>query len=437
MMTQLGASLVGLVDSIMVGHYSTADLAAVSFSNAIFFTIMVFSMGALMGLTPLVGYEIGKTDSNASRVAFLYHSGLRFTILLSLGMIAILGAGIPLLGHLGQEQEVVVAARPYYIFIVISIVPFLFFFMQKQFLEGLGNTMMAMLITMGMNLLNILLNWIFIFGHFGLPPMGAKGAGIATFISRLLMPILFWIVIRSQHSWRSYISAHNVQARWRDGMKELWHIGAPIGGQTFVETSLFTLSFIFVGWLGKEALAAHQIANQIADLTFMLAIGIGSATTIRVSHQLGKGDLYAVRMASNASIHLVLLMNTIGATIMISLRNYIPLLFTNDTEVIRIGSTLVLLAGIFQYADGLQTVGAAMLRGIRDVKMPMLFAFIAYIVISLPLGLALAFPLGLGAPGIWISFIVGLCLAAIFFHTRYRKKLRELATHELPQVYLP
>lgn len=197
-----------------------------------------------------------------------------------------------------------------------------------------------------------------------------------------------------------------------------------------LETFLFTLSFVIVGWLSKEALAAHQIANQIADMTFMLAIGIGSATTIRVSHQLGKGDFHAVKMAANASIHLVLVMNTIGAVLMISLRNYIPMLFTEDPEVIRIGSTLVMIAGFFQYADGLQTVGAAMLRGITDVRRPMWYAFIAYIAISLPLGLLLTFPCRLGAPGMWISFIVGLSVAALLFHIRFRKKIKEFAADD-------
>lgn len=191
MLTQLGASLVGLIDSVMVGHYATADLAAVSFSNAIFFTVMVFAMGAIMGLTPLVGFETGKMsddsgnahDAEKQRIASLLQNGVWFTLMLSLFMLALLGACIPLLGCFGQEEAVVTAARPYYICVVFSIVPFLFFCLQKQFLEGLGNTLAAMLISVFMNGLNIFLNWMFIFGHCGFEPMGAKGAGIATLIS--------------------------------------------------------------------------------------------------------------------------------------------------------------------------------------------------------------------------------------------------------------
>lgn len=437
MLTQVGASLVGLFDSIMVGHYATVDLAAVSLSNAIFFTIMVFAMGALMGITPLVGFEVGKIHSLASqqseeaqnstrRIASLLQNGISFTMILSGLMIILLSAVIPFLNRMGQEPEVIAVARPYYIMIVISIIPFLFFFLQKQFLEGLGNTIVAMMITMVMNGLNILLNWVFIFGHWGFPAMGATGAGIATLISRILMPVCFTIALLCHRHWRKYIQLFSRQlASWKEIMT-LARIGAPIGGQTLLEASTFTLSFIFMGWLCKEALAAHQVANQIADLTFMLAQGIGAATTIRVSHQLGKQDLYAVRMASNASIHLCLLMNTIGAVLMIAFRHSIPLLFTNDPAVIEIASTLILCAGLFQYADGMQCVGAAMLRGITDVKRPMVYAFVAYILIAMPVGLICMFPLKMGAPGMWVGFIFGLAIAAILFHLRFRKQLRKM-----------
>lgn len=437
MLTQLGASLVGLFDSMMVGHYATADLAAVSFSNAIFFTVMVFAMGALMGITPLVGYEIGHKEISGDRgedvrISSLLLNGIWFTVMLSVVMVVVLGGCIPVLDCFGQEESVVEAARPYYLCIVLSIVPFLFFCLQKQFLEGIGNTWVAMAISVFMNALNILLNWVFIFGHWGAPAMGATGAGIATLISRSIMPLLFLGAILLKRDWRIYFRLFKEQAHLFSGeqLKRLWKTGAPIGSQTTLETVLFTLSFIIVGWLGKEALAAQQIANQIADLTFMLALGIGSATTIRVSHQLGRGDIEAVRMASNASIHLVLFMNTIGAVLMISLRHLIPYLFTEDIAVIEIASVLILIAGLFQYADGMQAVGAAMLRGITDVKIPMVYAFVAYIVIALPIGLFCMFVLDWGAPGIWVGFIAGLSVAAVLFHARFRKLLKRMKSGE-------
>lgn len=434
MLTQLGASLVGFFDSIMVGHYATVDLAAVSFSNALFFTVMVFAMGALMGLTPLVGIQVGElaqTIENKNvihkRIASLFQNGMLFTVLLSVIMLVFLSACIPFLDRFGQDPEVIEVARPYYILIVISLVPFLFFSFFKQFLEGLGNTMVAMVITLLMNGLNILLNWVFIYGHWGFEAMGATGAGIGSLISRIGMPLCFWAVIAWHKEWKQYLRMSRQVFSWLR-IKELAKIGFPIGGQTLVESFLFTASFVIIGWISKEALAAHQVANQIADMTFMLALGIGSATTIRVSHQLGEGNIHGVRMASNASIHLVLLMNTIGAALMIGLRNYIPMLFTEDREVIAIASQLIVIAGMFQYADGLQAVGAAMLRGITDVKVPMVIAFVSYIVVGLSVGLLCAFPLKMGAAGIWIGFIFGLALAAICFHIRFRRLLHKIGT---------
>ena len=433
MLTQLGASLVGLFDSIMVGHYATVDLAAVSFANAIFFMAMVFAMGALMAITPLVGMKVGEINAHPDdkanirhKIAVLFQNGMLFTILQSVLMLILLGGCLPFLEYFGQDPEVIAVARPYYILIVISLVPFLFFTFFKQFLEGLGNTLVAMIITLTMNALNIFLNWIFIYGNCGFEAMGAPGAGIGSLISRIGMALCFALTIWFHRDWKYYIQTFSWSSfSWKE-IKQQIKIGFPIGAQTFLETFTFAASFVIIGWISKEALAAHQVANQIADLTFMIALGVGAATTIRVSHQLGEGNLHAVRMASNASIHLVLVINTIGAALMISLRNYIPMIFTEDQEVIAIASKLIIIAGLFQYADGLQAVGAAMLRGITDVKVPMVIAFVSYILVGLSVGLLCAFPLKMGAAGIWIGFIFGLALAAICFHIRFNRKYKQL-----------
>jgi MATE family multidrug resistance protein len=431
-LTQIGSALVGFFDSVMVGHYGTTDLAAVSFSNAIFFTIMVLAMGAIMGLTPLVGHEVGSLSNETNEEAIerkhlhissLLANGGIFTLILCALTLALLAPCIPFLGYFGQDVEVVSCARPYFTLIVLSIIPFNFFCLSKQFLEGLGNTTVAMIITLVCNLLNIGLNWIFIFGHWGCPAMGATGAGLATLIARIVMPICFFIVIWYKKEWRMYLtSIHKQMLSWQE-QKKLFRLGLPIGLQTFAETFLFTASFIIVGWISKEALAAHQVANQMADITFMLVLGIGSATTIRVSHQLGEGNIHGVRMASNASIHLCLLINIIGAIVMIGGRMWIPYVFTEDPKVVEIASTLLIFAGLLQFADGLQCVGAAMLRGIQDVKVPMKIALCSYIGITLPLGLILTFPLGLGAKGMWIAFVIALAIPAVLFHIRFRKQL--------------
>ena len=440
MLTQLGASLVGLFDSIMVGHYATVDLAAVSFSNALFFTVMVFAMGALMGLTPLIGIQVGKisdTTDNSDEstrlaeskniISSLFQNGMLFTILLSIMTLVLLGGCIPFLHCFGQDPAVVEVARPYFILIVISIVPFLFFTFFKQFLEGLGNTSVAMVITLVMNGINILLNWLFIYGNWGCPELGATGAGIGSLVARIGMPICFFVVMYFRREWKEYMTSMRWSKFKASVIKELTKIGFPIGVQTLMETIAFTAAFIFIGWISKEALAAHQIANQICDMTFMVILGIGSATTIRVSHQLGANNLHGVRMASNASIHLVLFINTIGAILMIGLRNQIPMLFTEDPEVIAIASKLVVLAGVLQLADGLQVVAASMLRGITDVKIPMFIALFSYTIVCISIGLFLAFPMGMGAVGIWIGFVVGLSVAAICLHIRFHWKFKQIS----------
>ena len=440
MLTQLGASLVGSFDSIMVGHYATVDLAAVSFSNALFFTVMVFAMGALMGLTPLIGIQVGKisdTTDNSDEstrlaeskniISSLFQNGMLFTILLSIMTLILLGGCIPFLHCFGQDPAVVEVARPYFILIVISIVPFLFFTFFKQFLEGLGNTSVAMVITLVMNGINILLNWLFIYGNWGCPELGATGAGIGSLVARIGMPICFFVVMYFRREWKEYMTSMRWSKFKASVIKELTKIGFPIGVQTLMETIAFTAAFIFIGWISKEALAAHQIANQICDMTFMVILGIGSATTIRVSHQLGANNLHGVRMASNASIHLVLFINTIGAILMIGFRNQIPMLFTEDPEVIAIASKLVVLAGVLQLADGLQVVAASMLRGITDVKIPMFIALFSYTIVCISIGLFLAFPMGMGAVGIWIGFVVGLSVAAICLHIRFRWKFKQIS----------
>ena len=404
-------------------------------------------MGALMGITPLVGHVHGRleklqkegtTDDEIAhkheQITSYLTNGLVFTALMSVLSLVLLAPCIGFLDAFGQEPEVVTCARPYYILIVLSIVPFLLFTFSKQFLEGLGNTTIAMLITIGCNLLNILLNWVLIYGHWGFQAMGAEGAGWASLIARCLMPVCFFIAMLCKADWRRYLTSMRRYLITRREVEHLLTIGMPIGLQSFAEAFLFTASFVIIGWISKESLAAHHIANQMADLTFMLALGIGSATTIRVSHQLGKGDLQAVRMASHASVHLCLLMNTIGAAIMIFGRNVIPYIFTNDPEVIPIASTLLIIAGTFQYADGLQCIGAAMLRGIQDVRVPMRIALFAYIGVALPLGLALTFPMGLGAKGMWIAFVIALAIPAVLFHVRFHRQMKRLKFNGLDEI---
>ena len=198
-------------------------------------------------------------------------------------------------------------------------------------------------------------------------------------------------------------------------------MGLPIGLQQMMEIFAFTFSVTLVGWISKEAVAAYQIANHMADLMFMVSIGIGAATVIRVSHQYGAGKIYDMHMAAHAALHMGLVWSLFGATVCIGGCGLIPEIFTEDAEVIRIAKPLLILCGLFQISDAMQCIGGSMLRGLADVRVPMIYAFVTYILITMPLGYILMFPVGLGVNGIWIAFIVGLTIAAVLMLTRWHK----------------
>lgn len=416
MLTQLGAAMAGIIDSVMVGHYGTTELAAVSFANAIFFTLMVFAMGSLMGITPLIGYAFVQGDKE--RVTTIFRSGLVYTILLSVAMMLLLLAILLVMPYMGQDPTVLRACVPYYMLAMISTLPFLLGVLEKQFLEGLGNTMVAMVVSITLNVVNIPLNWIFIFGHCGCPALGATGAGVATLIIRILQPIVLYVIIARRDEWKGYLL--RMKTTWTQVL-EVIKIGLPIGLQQTMEIVAFTGSVVFVGWISKEAVAAHQIANHLSDLFFMVSMGIGAATVIRVSHQYGAGKIHDMHMAADAAMHMGVLWSLVAATICLTCSRIIPMAFTEDEQVIEIASPLLILCGLFQISDALQCVGGARLRGLADVKVPMVIAFVTYIIITIPLGYILMFKANMGVNGMWVAFIVGLTIAAISMYIRWKQ----------------
>ncbi|MBO8460266.1 MAG: MATE family efflux transporter [Bacteroidetes bacterium] len=423
-LTQVGGGIVALMDNVMVGHLGAVELASVAFANSIFVLGQVFVMGAVMGLTPLVGQAFVQSD--LERVKALFYNALVFVCVLGLAVTLILGLVYPFFDYMGQDTNVVRWAKPYFLLQVFSLLPLLFFCLFKQFLEGLGNTKVAMIITLVANIVNIVLNYLLIYGKFGFPYWGVVGAGVATLISRILMAVGFFVYVRTNDSWWNYLKDITIDLFQARKVWTVARVGMPIGGHMLLECTAFALSAIMVGWLGAVPLAGNQIAQNISHLTFMLVVGIGSATTIRVSHRLGEKNFYALRMAGKASVHLCLLTNTLMAIFMIVFSRQIPRIFTTDMAVIDAAAPLLVLAGLFQISDGLQTVGASILRGLTDVKRPVIYAFISYICINLPLGYLLAFKFHMGASGVWIGFIVGLSIAAILFHVRCNRQINKL-----------
>lgn len=423
-LSQLGGSITQLADNIMVGHLGTVELAAVSFANTIFIIGMLFSIGITMASTPLIGQAYVQGE-HTKLTSYLQNSLLQ-VILTAIVISALLFALYPFMDDMGQEPDVVKLAKPYYILLVISLFPFLIFCFFKQFLEGLGSTKHAMIITIICNIVNIVLNYFLIFGTYGFPKWGIIGAGVATLVSRVLMPIMFLIIIRKKTDWWMFFNRFGKKVFSFKVLRELHSLGLPIAGQMVLEISAFAFSAIMVGWLGAVPLASHQIAQNISTIAFMVVLGISTATTIRVSHQLGLRDFKALRMAASASIHLCLATNFILGLLILSFRYIIPIAFTEDAAVIELAAQLLLFVGLFQLFDGMQSVGIGILRGLTDVKRPVIYAFISYICINLPIGYIFAFVFKMGAAGIWLGFVFGLGVAAILFHIRYRKRINEL-----------
>ncbi|WP_163717657.1 MATE family efflux transporter [Mangrovibacterium lignilyticum] len=423
-LSQVGQVTVSLVDNMMVGHSGTTELAAASFSNSIFILGMLMGMGMAMGVTPMVGRFFNKKDE--SQVASYLKNGLILHAITAVILLMIMVGVAFLLGRMGQPQEVADMAFPYFLVLVASIFPLLIFYSCKQFLEGMGNTKVAMVITLSTNLVNVVLNYFLIFGKFGFPELGLLGAGIATFIARLMMPFMIFAFMWHHPSFRR-ISRIARQAKVEVAkLRELLNIGFPIGTQIVVEVLTFSVGAVMMGWIGKEQLAAHQVAIGMASFTYMISLGVGASTTIHVSHEFGVNNFKLIRRLISAALHLIVLFMSTMGILFILFRSELPWMFTEDKAVIEVAANLLIIAALFQIFDGIQVALLSVLRGLSDVKMPMFLAFLSYSVIGLPISYLCAFQFGFGSIGVWIGFLFGLAAAASLFAYRLRKLLLKL-----------
>jgi MATE family multidrug resistance protein len=308
--------------------------------------------------------------------------------------------------------------------LVFSILPFQYFFIFKQYAEGLGNTRIAMAITISANFINIAFNYFLIYGKIGLPAMGLNGAGVATLISRLFMPLAFVLVYRHVDFFKPERTFHKKTIFNREAAIKLIRIGLPIAGQSIVEVLTFSLGSIMMGWLGEKALAAHQIVLSLASFTFMAASGLAAATTIKVSHYKGQNNKLAIVNSVKASLLMVTIFMLCSVTAFMLLRYKIPGWFVPDAEVIEIAGNLMLIAGFFQIFDGLQVISLGALRGLEDVKYPMLFLLIAYFAIALPTSYIASFVIKAGPQGIWLGYMLGLIMVATLLLFRFRWKMK-------------
>lgn len=426
-LTQLGQILTQFADNVMVGRYGGEDptpLAAVSFGGAVFFILFIASIGIALGLTPLIGELYAQGDR--TRSSRLLQNGILFYSLLGFVTAAVQYAVIPLMYRLGQPAEVVEMAIPYYRMLLFSMPFVMLFFAFKQFLEGVGNTKVEMVVTILVNLMNIGFNWIFIYGRMGFAEMGAEGAGLGTLLSRIIAPVLMIGYFYSRDKYRVYLDGFSPRNYSWEAVRSLLRMGLPIASQMFLEASAFVGTGIMMGWFDKETMSANQIATTIGNCAFMIVMSIGAATTIRVSHCYGARNIGELSLAAKASYHLVLAWNTFAAIVFITMRHIIPTLFTTNPQVIAVASQLMVFAAIYQLSDGIQNVSVGILRGIQDVRIIMPIAFVSYWLLNLPVGYLFGFTLGMGPSGLYLGFSFGLSAAAVMMILRIRRSIRKL-----------
>ena len=425
MLSNLGHVMIGVSDNVMVGHVGPIQLAAAGLATVIFNVLMLFGVGVSYAITPLVAAADGE-HNDKSIIETLRH-GLAINVVNGLVLVGVVMIGKNLLYHLDQPSEVVELSIPFLSIITFSLIPMLIFQSFKQFAEGLSNTKLALIIVILTNLLNITLNYILIYGHAGFPAMGLNGAGWATLISRVFMALSIAAYIYYTPAFKKYRSGFSIGNYTKTVFNKMLHIGIPAGVQFIFEVAAFDFSLVMMGWLGAKTQAAHQIAINLATISYMTTAGLAAAATIRVSYFLGRKDIRNLRLASYTLLGMALVMMLACAMVFIFGRNLLPGFYVDDIEVLTIASSLLILAGLFQLSDGTQVVCIAALRGLHDVKIPSVLIFISYWVIGLPLGYWLAFTLDYGAIGIWLGLSIGLTLTAIAMFLRFRSLVNSLA----------
>ena len=427
MVSQIGHMAVHFADSAIVGQFAgKTQLAAVSLVNSLFTIIMVVGLGITYGLTPLIAKQNG--SKNYDECGRLLSNSLIINFITGLFLYCLLHFGtLSMIDHLHQSPEVVAYAKPYLIFLSISIIPLMVFQTFKQFTEGLGFTLQAMLISIFGNMLNIIIGVILVRGMFGFEPMGVKGVGISTLIDRSLMALVMMFYVFLSKNFKKYLQQFGVFAMDKIRSLQIIKIGAPVAMQYFFEISAFSGAVVLIGTIGIAEQAAHQIAITLAATTYMIASGVAAAATIKTGNNFGSRSFVDLRRSAIASYHVVLLFMSCTAVLFISASMFLPHIFINDQVVIQIAAQLLIIAGFFQLFDGTQVVGLGVLRGIGDVNVPTIITFLSYWVIGIPLGYFLGIYLGIGVKGIWYGLTIGLLTASVLLFFRFQYKTRFLA----------
>ena len=416
---QLGHIVTSVADSIMVGQLGVISLAAVSLAGSITSVPLVFGIGVAYGLTPLVARAYGqKRWGKAYR---LLKNSTFVNLLTSTIMFLFAWLLFLLVQKTNQSIEVVEESRVYLILIMVSYIPFMLFLSGKQYLEGMGDTKTPMRISLIGNLLNVLLNGVLIFGLFSFPVLGILGAGIATIIARIIMAIHVWyFVLEKRNNYK--IVQDNVIISIR-AIRSLLKLGLPSGLQYVFEVSAFAASAWIIGTYGPSQLAAHQIAINLASISYMAATGLGAAGTVRMGQLLGAKRGGEALNAGKSLFSLTIAFMIFTGILFFTLRNILPSFYTTDSDVISAAASLLIVATIFQVSDGLQATALGVLRGMQDVKTPTVISFVSYYVIALPLEWLLGTYFGWGAIGVWVALAIGLTLSATLLISRFYNQI--------------
>ena len=410
-LTQLGAMMLGIVDTIMVGRLGVAQLDAAALGNLIGIGTLIFGMGCIFGMDPIATQAHGA--GNGARVGRTLQRGLVIAVLIAIPIMVTWTVAAPALLLLGQDPALSQAAGDYLALQVFSVAPFLAFQAQRQYLQARGIVAPGLWVVLFANLFNIAANWALIFGHLGLPAMGLEGAGIATACSRVLQCLLMalWIRVRQLHvgAWAPWSRAV-LQVR---GLREILGYGIPIGVQYGLEMWAFQGASLLAGLLGEGPLAAHIIVLNLASMSFMLPLGVSIAAATRVGNLIGAGHHDAAQRAAWVALAVGGAVMSASAVMFVAGRFVLPSVFTSDTEVLALCASLLPIAAAFQLFDGVQVVGGGILRGMGDTRPVVVFNAVGYYLLALPLAAVLALKFDAGVAGLWWGLAAGLAVVAV------------------------
>jgi len=418
--SQLGHTLVQTSDTIIVGHFAgTISLAAVSLATSIFTVPMIIGIGISYGSTPLIAQHNGRGEK--AECGQLLSNSLFINLITGVILFGLVCLGsIYFLDDLHQTPEVLVKAKPFLMLLGLSVIPMLVFNTFKQFAEGLGFTKQAMMISIWGNVMNICLGIIFVKGLFGIRPMGIMGAGYSTLIDRCVMSIVMGFYVFRSKNFKRYLKDFSLKNISRARSLGILKIGAPVALQYAFEISAFSAAAVLVGTIGVLPQAAHQVAINLASMTYMMSSGVSAAAAIKSGNYFGVKDHGGLKLSANASYHIVLIFMAFTAIVFTFGNNLLPWIYTSDKNVISIAAQLLILAAIFQLFDGAQVVGLGILRGMSDVNIPTLVTFLAYWIVGLPFGYYWGIYQGHGVSGIWYGLVLGLMVSAILLYIRFK-----------------